>query len=123
MRQSCFLFIPFRIPAAAMTHVLVNEVDEKLARFVYLEPQMPDSTVTGDSVRAAAIRKEYGRLYKVASKYRQYRDLTRQIKETRPLIESEADAELRAFYQSELDTTQKARIDLWTELRRLTAGG
>src|SRR5262245_41449270 len=118
MGSSCFLFTPFRIRAAAMAQDLVKELDEKLARFESLEQQMADPAVAGDSVRAAAIRKEYGRLYKVASKYRQYRDLTRQIKETRPLIESEADAELRAFYQSELDTTQKARIDLWTELRR-----
>jgi peptide chain release factor 1 len=111
------------LAAVAMAQDLVKELDEKLARFESLEQQMADPAVAGDSARAAVIRKEYGRLYKVASKYRQYRDLTRQIKETRPLIESEADAELRAFYQSELDSTQKARIDLWTELRRLTAGG
>lgn len=106
-----------------MAQDLVKELDDKLARYLQLEQQMADPAIAGDSARVAAVGREYGRLAKVATKYRQYRLLTQQIKETRSLIDSEVDAEMRSFYESELNSTQKSRLDLWAELRRLTAGG
>src|SRR5262245_10678338 len=106
-----------------MAQDLVKELDEKLGRYQQLEQHMSDPAVAGDPIRAAAVYREHGRLVKVVTKYRQYRDLTQQLKETRSLIESEKDSELRAFYQSELDAMQKARLELWSELRRLSAGG
>jgi len=102
---------------------LVKELDEKLARFQQLEAQMADPAIAGDAARAGAIHREYGRLAKVATKWQQYRKFTGQIKEIRALIAAEPEAEMRAFYQSELESMQMARLELWTELRRLTAGG
>src|SRR5262245_66658942 len=106
-----------------MAQDLVKELDDKLARFLQLEQQMADPAIAGDSTRVAAVGREYGRLAKVATKYRQYRALTQQTRDARSLIESEPDSEARAFYESELNSTQKSRLDLWAELRRLAAGG
>jgi peptide chain release factor 1 len=106
-----------------MADDLVQQLEEKLARFQQLEGQMADPAIAGDPARAAVIHREYGKLAKVVPKYAQYKQLTTQIKETRSLIDGEQDAEMRAFYQTELDAMQKNRLDLWAELRRMTAGG
>jgi peptide chain release factor 1 len=105
-----------------MAQDLVKELDEKLVRFQQLEQQMTDPAIAGDQARAAVVYREHGKLVKLVTKYRQYRDLTQQLKDTRTLIDSEKDSELRAFYQSELDAMQKNRLELWSELRRLMAG-
>jgi peptide chain release factor 1 len=102
---------------------MLQELEESLKRFDQFEQQMADPAVAGDAARLAAIAREHGRMAKVCTKFRTYRDLTGQIKETKSLIDSEQDAEMRAFYQSELDSMQKSRLELWSELRRLTAGG
>jgi peptide chain release factor 1 len=106
-----------------MAQDLVKELDEKLARFQQLEQQMSDPAIAGDTARAAAVYREHGRLVKTVTKYRQYRTLTQQLKDTRALIDAENDAEMRAFYQSDLDSVQKVRLELWAELRRLMTGG
>ncbi len=102
---------------------MIQELQEKLARFEQLERQMADPEVLADSSRAAAIYREHGRMAKVVNKFRHYNDLTAQLKSTRELIAGEPEAELRAYYQSELDETQRKRLAIWEELRRMTAGG
>jgi peptide chain release factor 1 len=102
---------------------MLEELEEKLTRFEQLERHMADPEVLGDPARSAAVYREHGQLARVINKYRQYKDLTAQCKATRELIASETDAEARGYFQAELDAVQKRRIELWGELRRLTAGG
>jgi peptide chain release factor 1 len=101
----------------------MQELEAKLDRFEELERQMLDPVAAADTARYAGILRERGRLAKVATKYRQYKELTRQVKSARAMIEQESEASLREYYQSELETMEKARRELWAELRRLTAGG
>jgi peptide chain release factor 1 len=102
---------------------MLQELEGKLTRFEQLEQQMLAPEVLGDAARYAAIARERGKLAKVATKYRQYKDLTQQARATRELIEAERDAEARGYYEAELDELQKKRTELWSELRRLAAGG
>lgn len=102
---------------------MLQELEEKLKRFEQLERQMADPALLADASRAAAVFREHGRLAKVAGKLRQYKELTTQCKSTRELIAAEVDADARAYFQAELDAMQQKRLDLWAELRRLTAGG
>ncbi len=102
---------------------MLQDLEEKLKRFDQLEQQMADPVTAGDPARLAAMAREHGRLAKSVTKFRRYKELTAQIKETKSFIEGEPDAEMRAFYQTELDSMQKSRLELWVELRRMTTGG
>ena len=102
---------------------MLEELEQKLTRFEQLERHMADPDVLADPARSAAVYREHGQLARAVNKYRQYKELTTQCKATRELIEAESDAEARRYFESELNETQKRRIELWGELRRLTADG
>ena len=64
-------------------------LDEKLARFELLERQLSDPAVLADSQKMAAVAREHGSLNKLASKYRRFRALNRQIVEAQEMVEGD----------------------------------
>ncbi len=52
-------------------------LDEKLARFEELEKAMSDPEVQANSTKMAAVAREHGSLAKLATKYRNFRELNR----------------------------------------------
>lgn len=97
-------------------------LDEKLARFEELDRQLLDPAVLSNSGQIAAIARERGSLAKLATKYRHFLDLNKQISETRAMIEG-ADAELRELAEAELPKLLADREALWAELLDMTVGG
>ena len=97
-------------------------LDEKLARFEQLERQMSDPAVLGDSHKVAAVAREHGSLNKLASKYRRFRALNRQIQEAQELFHGD-DHEMAELAEAELPQLKQDREKLWHELLDLTIGG
>ncbi len=97
-------------------------LEQKLDRFEELERQILDPAVQANSARMSAVAREHGSLAKVATKYRRFKDLNRQIAAALEMIEG-ADAELRELAEAELPELKAQREALWTELLDLTIGG
>ncbi|HET6880126.1 MAG TPA: peptide chain release factor 1 [Pirellulales bacterium] len=97
-------------------------LDQKLARFEELDRQMLDPAVLTNSNQIAAIARERGSLAKLATKYRHFLDLNKQIAEANDMVEG-GDAELRELAEAELPKLREDREALWGELLDMTVGG
>ncbi len=97
-------------------------LEEKLSRFEDLEQQMSDPKVQGDSNRIAAVAREHGSLAKLATKYRRFKDVIREIAGVNEMAKSE-DPEEREMALAELPELKEAREKLWEELLEMTVGG
>jgi peptide chain release factor 1 len=97
-------------------------LDQKLTRFEQLDRQMLDPAVLSNSNQIAAIARERGSLAKLATKYRHFLDLNKQIAEANEIVEG-GDADLRELAEAELPTLRTQREALWDELLDMTVGG
>jgi peptide chain release factor 1 len=97
-------------------------LDEKLARFEFLERQMVDPAVLADSTKIAAIAREHGSLVRFANKYRRFRSVVDQIGQVRQMASS-PDADERALAEDELMALIAEREKLWDEILEMTIGG
>ena len=100
-----------------------KQLDEKLARFEELERSLHDPGVLANPSRMSAILREHGSLAKLATRYRRFRQISRQILEARELAEESSDPELRELAESELEELRLEREELWDDLLALTVGG
>jgi peptide chain release factor 1 len=97
-------------------------LEEKLARFQQLEKLLVDPQVLGDSARQTAVYREHGSLAKLATKYRQFKELNEQIADAQEMIDGD-DAEMRELAEMEFNELRQRRERLWNELLELTIGG
>ncbi|MBN2217004.1 MAG: peptide chain release factor 1 [Pirellulales bacterium] len=97
-------------------------LEQKLQRFEELEKLLVDPDVLVNSARLTAVAREHGSLARLATKYRRFKQLNAQIKETRELIEGH-DAEMRELAEGELPELKERREELWNELLDMTIGG
>jgi peptide chain release factor 1 len=97
-------------------------LDQKLARFEFLEAQMTDPAVLSDSNKIAAIAREHGGMVRFATKYRRFRSVIAQIAQVRPMANS-SDADERALAEEELASLIAEREKLWNEILEQTVGG
>ena len=96
--------------------------DEKLDRFDELERQMADPAVSTNSSRMAAAAREHGTLAKLATKYRRFKQLVNEIRETKEMLEGD-DEELKQLAEEALPELKQHREKLWQELLDMTVGG
>jgi len=99
-----------------------NMLEEKLTRFEELEDQLVDPAVLSDSNRMAHVAREHGSLAKLATKFRQFKELNIQIAEAREMIEGK-DPEMRELAEAELPVLKSQREEVWNELLDMTIGG
>ncbi len=97
-------------------------LEEKLRRFEELEQLLTDPEVLSSPNRLAAVVREHGSLAKVATKYRRFKELCRQIDEAVELIEG-PDPEMRELAEGELPQLRQEREACWDELLEMTLGG
>jgi peptide chain release factor 1 len=97
-------------------------LDEKLRRFEELERLLVDPGVLSNSARLAAVAREHGSLAKLATKYRRFDDLNRQIREAVEWIDGD-DAEMRELAEAELPQLKGRREEYWSDLLDMTIGG
>jgi peptide chain release factor 1 len=99
-----------------------DELEQKLARFEELERQLVDPEVLANSSKLAAVAREHGALAKLATKYRQFKQLNQQIAEANEMIAGK-DADLRELAEAELPELRARREAIWSELLDATVGG
>jgi peptide chain release factor 1 len=97
-------------------------LDQKLARFEELDRRLIDPAVLGNSGQLAAVARERGSLAKLATKYRRFKELNREISDALAMLEG-PDAELRELAEAELPKLKAEREEYWNELLDLTVGG
>ena len=97
-------------------------LEAKLSRFEQLEKDLVDSEVLANSNRLATTAREHGSLARLATKYRRFQVLNKQITETRAMAKDD-DFELRELAEAELPELIEERETLWDELLLMTVGG
>ncbi len=97
-------------------------LEDKLARFEELERQMMDPEVQADASRMATAAREHGSLAKLATKYRLFKNTSKEIAELKQMLKS-GDADAREMAELELPERLEVREELWSELLDSTVGG
>ncbi|UUO08441.1 peptide chain release factor 1 [Blastopirellula sp. J2-11] len=97
-------------------------LEEKLSRFEFLEKQMSDPDVMGNSHQMATIAREHGSLAKLATKYRTFKNTIDEMGEAKELLESD-DEEMRELAEADIESLKARREKLWQELLDMTIGG
>jgi len=95
---------------------ILNRLATIEGRFDQLAQQMSDPTLVSDQERYRQVTKSYSELEKTVSKYREYKDVARQIQESQALMNDE---EMRAMAREELQSLEQRRDSLLAELRTL----
>jgi peptide chain release factor 1 len=97
-------------------------LDKKLTRFEELERQLIDPEVLSNSTKLAAVARELGSLTKLATIYRKFRDLIRQINEANEMISGD-DPDMKELAEAELPDLKSQREEIWHQLLDMTVGG
>ncbi|MDO4575386.1 MAG: peptide chain release factor 1 [Planctomycetia bacterium] len=97
-------------------------LEEKLHRFEVLEREMVDPVVLQDTAKLVDVAREHGSIAKLATCYRNFKNLNAQILEAKEMLEG-SDSELRELAEMELPELKEKREMLWDELLDLTIGG
>jgi peptide chain release factor 1 len=79
------------------------------AKYEELNQALASPEIVSDSARYQKTAKAHSDLLPVVEKYREYKDLSRGIAESKAMLTDESDAELRAYAQDEL-TQLEARV-------------
>jgi peptide chain release factor 1 len=98
------------------TSLLIEKLDSVEARYEDLNRQLADPEVVGDSKRYQKTAKAHSDLSEIVSRYREYKDLERGIRETEAML---LDPELKAMAEEELSQLRQRREQCETELKVL----
>jgi peptide chain release factor 1 len=99
-----------------------DTLEQKLARFEELEHVMTDPATLSDSGKMAGIMREHGSLAKLATKYRRFKDVVRQISELQEMLASN-DSDSQELARAEIPGLKEEREKLWDDLLGMTIGG
>jgi peptide chain release factor 1 len=88
---------------------MFERLDQIEARYEDLTRALASPEVIHDSAKYQKTAKAHSEIALVTEKYREYKDLTRGIVESKAMLTTEKDAEMRAYAQEELDKLQ-ARV-------------
>jgi peptide chain release factor 1 len=97
-------------------------LEKQLNRFEEIERLLVDPEVLSNGTRLAALAKERGSLAKTAGKYKQFKDLNKQIAEANDWIAA-GDKDMRELAEAELPDLRAQREAAWNELLDMTVGG
>ena len=75
-----------------------------------------------NSMRMAAVAREHGTLAKLATKYRNFKQVCQAISDANEMIEAD-DLEMRELARDEIDELTTQREANWQELLEMTIGG
>ncbi len=92
-----------------------DELESRLARFEELERALVDPDVLADPQRLSAVAREHGTLAKLATRYRQFVALERQIADTKEMVAGD-DRDLRDLAEAELPDLERRREQEWDQL-------
>src|SRR3954447_19262357 len=89
--------------------VVFEKLQTDYQRFREVEAALLDPAVVADVGRMTALAKERGALARIALPYGRYLELGRQIAEAEGMLAAEADPEMRAYAEAELEDLRSRR--------------
>ena len=98
---------------------LLDRLDGLDARFEEISTLITDPAVISDQKRYVKLTKEYHDLEKIIGAKNRYSNLLSQIEESKEILSSEEDEELRAMAREELDSSSAALPELEDEIKLL----
>src|SRR5437660_3384645 len=93
---------------------MFERLDQIEARYEELTQALASPEITGDSAKFQKTAKAHSEISGIVEKYREYKDLTKGIAESRAVLADEKDPEMRAYAQEELDKLEP-RVSLIEE--------
>src|SRR5258707_11438319 len=88
---------------------MFERLDQIEARYEELTSALASPDIVNDSAKYQKTAKAHAELADVVEKYREYKDLTKGIADSKAMLADEKDAEMRAYAQEELDKLE-ARV-------------
>src|SRR3984885_4092508 len=95
-----------------------QKLEEIERRFDHLNQQMADPDVINDSDAYRKTAKSHSELSEIVAKYREYKQVHRNLEETRPML-SETDEELRGMAAEEVARLEPELVRIEEELKVL----
>src|SRR5438309_9381105 len=94
----------------------LNQIE---AKYDELTKALSSPEVIGDSSRYQKTAKAHSEVAEIVEKYREYKDLTRGIEESKAMVAEESDAELRAYAHEELARLGERLTQVESDLKML----
>jgi len=98
---------------------MFDKLAELEQRYIELEKRLSDPAVLQDPAQLQKVAKAHADLEEIVTRYRAYRQVQAEIKETRALLEEKLEPEMRELAKEELARLQERQADLERELRVL----
>ena len=98
---------------------MFERLDQIEARYEELTQALASPEIVTDSAKYQKTAKAHSEIAPVVEKYREYKDLTRGIAESRAVLAEEKDPDMRAYAQEELDKLQSRVGSIEEELKVL----
>src|ERR1700745_2923833 len=98
---------------------MFERLDQIEARYEELTNALASPDIVNDSARYQKTDKAHAEIAPIVEKYREYRDLTKGIAESKAVLAEEKDPDMRAYAQEELDRLQSRVSGVEEELKVL----
>ena len=98
---------------------MFERLDQIEARYDELTQALASPETMNDSSKYQKTAKAHSEIAPIAEKYREYKELTRGITESKALLAEEKDADMRAYAQDELDQLELKVVNVEQELKVL----
>ena len=98
---------------------MFERLDQIEARYEDLTQTLASPEIMGDSAKYQKTAKAHSELMPVVEKYREYKDLSRGIAESKAVLADEEDPDMRAYAQEELDRLEARVGSVEEELKGL----
>src|ERR1700744_398217 len=98
---------------------MFERLDQIEARYEELTNTLASPAIVNDSSKYQKTAKAHSEIAPIVEKYREYKDLTKGIAESKAVLAEEKDAEMRAYAQEELDKLQSRVAGVEEELKVL----
>ena len=85
---------------------MFERLDQIEARYEELTQALASPEIVNDSARYQKTAKAHAEISPIVEKYREYKDLTKGIVDSKAMLLEEKDPEMRAYAQEELDKLQ-----------------
>ena len=98
---------------------MFERLEQIEAKYEELNQALASPEIVSDSARYQKTAKAHSELTPVVDKYREYKDLSRGIAESKALLDGETDPEMLAYAQEELTQLDKRVHEVEEELKVL----
>jgi peptide chain release factor 1 len=98
---------------------MFERLEQIEAKYEDLNQALASPEIVSDSARYQKTAKTHSELFPIVDKYREYKDLTRGIAESKSLLDGETDPEMLAYAQEELTQLDKRLHEVEEELKVL----